>query len=72
MFWLAAIAATIAQPDARPVAPPLRQAKASVRVVRASALHFQDIEARTPALLRKTIIRTPNGATREARLIEFE
>ncbi len=72
MFWLALLA-TVAQADVpRPSALPLRQAKASVRIVRASPVRFQEIEQRAPATLRKTLIRSPDGELHEARLLEFE
>ena len=72
MFWLAALAATVAQPDARLAVTPLRQARASVRIVRAEPIRFRQIEAEAPGTLRRTFIRVPGGERSEARLREFE
>ena len=73
MFWLALVAATAVQADVpKREAVPLRQARASVRLVRASPIHFEQIERQSPGALRKSVIRSPDGAVQEARLIEFE
>ncbi len=73
MLWLAALAATVAQADSPASdATPLRQARASVRIVRATPVRFQEIEKQAPASLRTAKIRTSTGEPREARLLEFQ
>ena len=72
MFWLV-LAATAAQADPpKPAAIPLRQAKATVRIVRAEPVRFEMIKRDTPEALRKTVVRSPNGEAQEADLLEFE
>ena len=73
MLWLAALAATAAQPlPPKPAVIPSLQAKASVRIVRAMPIRFQEIERQAPAALRRTVVRTSDGELREARLLEFQ
>ena len=73
MLWLAFVAATAAQADApRRDATPQVQAKATVRIVRAMPIRFDEIEQQTPATLRRGTIRLPDGGVQQARLIEFQ
>lgn len=58
--------------DGSLVAAPQRQARATVRIERAAALRFAEIEQRAPHRLRTTELRTAEGTTQRARLVEFE
>lgn len=66
------LAATIlTAPAVSPIAPQ-RQATATVRIVRAEPVRFQDIERQAPSLLRSTVVRTRDGRTEPARLLEYQ
>jgi hypothetical protein len=53
-------------------AVPDRQARATVRILRVEPIHFQEIERDRPKLLRSTNLRTNDGKTEPARLIEYQ
>lgn len=72
MLLLAALALTATPPGPAASAPPPRQARASVRIVRASPIHFEDVERRSPTSFREAIVRSADGESVKARLIEFE
>ena len=70
---LAAIAST--QPSvepSQPVVAAVRQAQATVTIVRAETVRFTEIEKSRPWLLRATVIRSRDGSTEPAKLVEFE
>ena len=73
MLLLAAFAVTsLAAEPPRPAGTPARQARATVRIIRADPVRFTEIERESPASLRATVLRSPDGDAREARLLEFE
>ena len=69
MLLLAAAIAT-----ASTVGPTLpdRQARATVRILRAEPAYFQEIERQRPALLRSTVVRGRDGKLEPVRLLEYQ
>ena len=63
--------ATIIAASATPILPD-RQARATVRIVRAEPVNFAEIERQRPELLRSTVLRTANGTPEPARLLEYQ
>jgi hypothetical protein len=53
-------------------AVPERQAQATVRIIRAEPVRFEEVEKQRPNELRTTVIRTRDGKTEPARLLEFQ
>ena len=74
MIALALLTAATAQ--SLPAAPPtpvvVRQARATVTVISAPRIEFARIERDSPQLLRDTTIRSTDGSTQPARLVEFQ
>lgn len=68
---LVALAGPASNPASGPVVP-RRQAQATVRILPFAALRFAEIERGSPRSLRSTAIRSSDGATQPARLVEFE
>ena len=66
LLLAAAIAATATQ------SAPDRQARATVRIVRVEPVRFAEIEQKRPDVLRDTVIRTRDGGTEPARLLEYQ
>ena len=64
------IAAAIAV-TATPVAP-ARQARATVRIVRVEPVRFAEVERQRPQDLRSTVVRSSDGRTEPARLLEYQ
>jgi hypothetical protein len=71
MLLLAAAAVATAALSADQTEP-RRQATATVRIVRAEPLNFQEIERHNPGALRTSRIRARDGGHEFARLIEFQ
>ncbi len=72
---LALATATLAVPLER-VEPqavaPVRQARATVTILPAARLHFDDIERDQPEALRETVVRGADGSTEVLKLVEFQ
>ena len=64
------VAAALSAAVATPVEP-RRQAKASVRIVRAEPHHFKEIERTDPSRLRNIIVRSANGSAERVRVLEY-
>jgi hypothetical protein len=58
-----------AEPEA---GTPVRQATATVTILRAEPLRFTDIEREQPQLLRETLVRGSDGSAEKLRLVEFQ
>lgn len=69
MLWIAALAAASVS---IPPAQPQRQARATVRILRAEPLLFQEMERNTPSLLRTATVRTREGKSQAVRLVEYQ
>ena len=70
---LLALAAAIAGTQAdTPPAEPRRQARATVRILSGAPVRFAEIEAERPKVLRSTVVRSTDGTTQPAKLLEFE
>ena len=72
---LALATATLAVPLERvepQAATPVRQARATVTILPAVRLHFDDIERNQPEALRETIVRGADGSTEVLKLVEFQ
>ena len=67
MLLLAAALAAVATEPVRPD----RQAKASVRIVRAEPHHFREIERADPRRLRSITVRSADGAIERLRVVEY-
>ena len=65
LLLAAALAASTTQ------AVPDRQAQATVRIIRVEPVRFAEIERERPKALRSTDIRSPDGRTEPARLLEY-
>lgn len=65
------VAALLIAPSAT-LATPDRQAKATVRIVRVEPVRFEEIERKRPSLLRSTYLRTRDGKSEPARLLEYQ
>ena len=73
MVLLALLAATTAAAVSQPAATTaVRQAQATVTIIKAPVIHFQEIERSNPQLLRDTEVRSPDGTIQRARLVEFQ
>jgi hypothetical protein len=66
------LATAIATASTVSPAAPDRQARATVRILRVEPIRFQEIERERPELLRSTNLRTQDGRTEPARLIEYQ
>lgn len=66
LLLAAAIAASATQ------AVPDRQARATVRIVRVEPVRFAEMEQQEPQRLRDAVIRTRDGRTEPARLLEYQ
>ena len=66
MLLATALAAT---PEPQPRAVPERQARASVRIVRAERIRLG--ERTSSSVVRSSTVRESDGSTRSARLVEF-
>ena len=64
-------AAILAAPTAI-TAVPDQQAKATVRILRAEPIKFQDIERQRPQALRSTVVHSRDGRSEPARLLEYQ
>lgn len=51
---------------------PDRQARATVRIVRVEPVRFAEIEQQRPQDLRSAVIRSSDGRTETARLLEYQ
>ncbi len=71
MILLVATAAALAALPAVD-AGPSRQARATVRIVRAKPLHFAQIEREEPNILRVSLVRTRDGKREPIRLYEYQ
>ena len=70
---LAAAALPVPLEQAEPqAAAPVRQAIATVTILRAEPLRFAEIERERPELLRDTVVRRPDGSVEQFRLVEFQ
>lgn len=69
MLLLAAALSAAAAPPS-PVRPD-RQAKASVRIIRAEPLQFREIERTQAGRLRSITVRSANGAIERLRVVEY-
>lgn len=74
MLSLTLLAAVLAQaPDEPPrSAAPVRQASATVRVLKGEAVRFAEIETDQPGALRDSLVRIADGEVQPARLLEFQ
>lgn len=66
LLFAAALSAAVTTP-----AEPRRQAKASVRIVRAEPHRFSEIERDDPGRLRSITLRTPDGSVEQVRVVEY-
>ena len=68
------VAVTVATLVALPAADkgPSRQARATVRIVRAEPLHFAELEREQPNELRVSLIRSRDGTREPIRLYEYQ
>ena len=66
------LAAAIATASTVSQAVPDRQARATVRIMRAEPVRFLEIERRQPGLLRSTLVGTREGTPQPARLLEYQ
>jgi hypothetical protein len=67
----AALAVPLERVEPQAVAPE-RQAQATVIILPAASLRFSEIESEQPERLRETVIRSADGSTQRARLVEFQ
>lgn len=71
---LALAAAALAVPLERAehqAAEPVRQASATVTILRSEPLRFAEIERERPQSLRETLVRGADGSVEKLRLVEF-
>ena len=68
---LIATAAILAAPNATQAVPE-RQARATVRIIRVEPIRFQEIERRQPEMLRQSLIKSQDGKSEPARLLEYQ
>ena len=66
-----ALAAAPAQAEPRPAAASAR-AQATIRIISAAELRFEDIERLSPQRLRLSTIRSTAGHAQPAKLVEFQ
>jgi hypothetical protein len=67
----AALAVPLERVEPQAVAPE-RQAQVTVIILPAASLRFSEIESEQPERLRETVIRSADGSTQRALLVEFQ
>jgi hypothetical protein len=72
MLSLIVAAAVANAPAGPPTAVPAREpATATVRIMRAAELRIDRLAATEESVLRRTLVREPDGSVRTASLVEF-
>ena len=54
------------------IVAPVRQATATVTILRSEPLRFSEIERERPRMLRESVIRGADGSIEKLRLVEFQ